>query len=73
MDILPYQLSTTKDLLTSRAGLLCVGQLMEIIGFSESVDQHFPHPKSNRGYKPSVFVNSVMLMLHEGAKGLDAP
>lgn len=71
MNILPYQLSTTKDLLTSRAGLLCVGQLMQSIGFSATVDQYFPSPKSNRGYKPSVFVNAVMLMLHEGGRCLD--
>ena len=51
MDIIPYQLSTTKDLLTSRAGLLCIGQLIEAVGFSEAVDQYFPRPKSNRGYK----------------------
>ncbi len=71
MNILPYQLSTTKDLLTSRAGLLCVGQLIDTIGFSNAVDQHFPVPKSNRGYKASVFVNAVMLMLHEGGRCLD--
>ena len=71
MEILPYQLSTTKDLLTSRAGLLCVGQLMETISFTNVVDQQFPVPKSNRGYKASVFVNAVMLMLHEGGRCLD--
>lgn len=72
MNILPYHLSTTKDLLTSRAGLICVGHLMESMDFSKLVDQYFPHPRSNRGYKPSVFVNSVMLMLNEGGTTLDA-
>lgn len=71
MDILPYQLSTTNDLLTSRAGLLCIAQLMDSLGFTDWVNTHFPAPKSNRGFQPSVFVNAVMLMLHEGGRCLD--
>ena len=71
MKILSYKVTTTKDFLTSRAGLICVGQLMESLGFSEAVDKYFPLPRSNRGYKPSVFVNSFMLMLHEGGRCLD--
>ena len=71
MDIVPYQLSTTNDLLTSRAGLLCIGQLMSSLGFTDWVNAHFPAPQSNRGFQPSVFVNSVILMLHEGGRCLD--
>lgn len=71
MNILHYKLSTTKDLLTSRAGLLTVAELMSMINFSKLVNKYFPLPESNRGFKPSVFVNSMMLMLHEGGKCLD--
>lgn len=71
MNILPYQLSTTNDLLTSRSGLLCIAQLMSSLGFSDWVNHYFPRPKSNRGFQPSVFVNSVMLLLHEGGRCLD--
>ena len=71
MNILPYHVSTTNDLLTSRAGLVCIAQLMQSLGFSDWVDQHFPTPKSNRGYNPSVFVNALILMLHEGGRCLD--
>ncbi|MBL8677417.1 MAG: transposase, partial [Alphaproteobacteria bacterium] len=71
MEILPYQLSRTKDLLTSRAGLVCTAQVMQAVGFSNLVNQHFPKPKSNRGFQPCVFVNAVMLMLHEGGQCLD--
>ena len=71
MNILPYKLSTTNDLLTSRAGLIIIAQLMQSIGFTDLVDQCFPAPGSNRGFKPSVFVNSMMLMLHEGGSCLD--
>ncbi len=71
MNILPFHLSTTKDFLTSRAGLVCIAQLMQSLNFSNWVDQYFPAPKSNRGYNPSVFVNSLILMLHEGGRCLD--
>jgi len=71
LKILPYTLKTTNDLLTSNAGLLCVAELMQQIGFSKLVDEHFPQSGSNRGYKPSTFVSSMMLMLHQGGDVLD--
>jgi len=71
MNILPFELATTNDLLTSRAGLVCVAELMKSLGFSRLVDQHFPIPGSNRGFKASVFVNSLVLMLHDGGECLD--
>lgn len=71
MDILPYKLGITNDLLTSRAGLLCIAKVLQSIHFGEQVDRHFPQPPSNRGFKPSVFVNSLILMLHEGGRCLE--
>ena len=71
MEIVPYQLANTNDLLTGRAGLITIAQLMSNLGFSNWVNKHFPHPKSNRGFAPSVFVISLMLMLHEGGRCLD--
>lgn len=69
--MLPYKLDTTNDLLTSRAGLTCIAQVMEQLKLSEIIDQHFPHPKSNRGFKPSVFLQTLILMQHEGGFHLD--
>ncbi len=71
MHILPYKLDTTNDLLTSRAGLLAIAQLMESLKLSERIDKHFPLPKSNRGYKPSAFIQTLILMQHEGSFHLD--
>ena len=71
MNILPFELESTNDLLTSRAGLVCVAELMKSLNFFDLVDQHFPAPGSNRGFKPSVFVNSLVLMLHDGGECLD--
>jgi len=69
--ILPYKLDTTNDLLTSRAGLLAIAQLMDSLSLTERIDQHFPQPKSNRGYKPSEFIKALILMQHEGSFHLD--
>ena len=71
MNVLPYKIEATNDLLTSRAGLVTIAQLMQSIGFSDVINRHFPAPKSNRGFKPSVFINSVIIMLHEGGRTLD--
>ena len=69
--ILPYKLDTTNDLLTSRAGLLAVAQLMDSLRLAERVDKHFPSPSSNRAYKPSEFIKTLILMQHEGGFHLE--
>jgi hypothetical protein len=71
MNILPYKLDTTTDKLTSRAGLLALGQLMGDLNLSERIDSHFPLPKSNRGFKPSTYIQTFILMQHEGGFHLD--
>ena len=71
MNILPHKLTTTNDQLTSRAGLLAVAQVMESINLSERTDKYFPSPKSNRGFKPSTFIETFILMQHEGSFHLD--
>jgi hypothetical protein len=71
MNILPHKLTTTNDKLTSRAGLLAIAQVMESINLSERIDKYFVLPKSNRGFKPSVFIETLILMQHEGSFHLD--
>lgn len=71
MTILPYKLDTTNDLLTSRAGLLAIAQLMDSLNLVERIDQHFPLPNSNRGFRPSEFIKTFILMQHEGSFHLD--
>jgi len=71
MNILPYKLATTNDQLTSRAGLLTIAQLMNTLKLSERLDHAFPLPKSNRGFKPSQFIQTFILMQHEGSFHLD--
>ena len=71
MSILSYKLDTTNDLLTSRAGLLSIAELMDTLNLAERIDQHFPLPSSNRGYQPSEFIKTLILMQHEGSFHLD--
>lgn len=69
--ILPYKLDTTNDLLTSRAGLLATAHLMESLSLAERIDRAFPNPLSNRGFQPSQFIKTFILMQHEGRFHLD--
>ncbi|MDE0156311.1 MAG: transposase [Gammaproteobacteria bacterium] len=71
MNILPYTIANTNDLLTGRGGLVCVAELMRQVGFSSWVEREFPRPGSNRGYPAAEVVTLWMLMLHEGARCLD--
>ena len=38
---------------------------------AQRIDQHFPAPKSNRGFAPSVYLQTLILMQHEGSFHLD--
>ena len=71
MQIIPYRIANTNDLLTARGGLVCFAELLRRIGFSAWVEKHFPVPGSNRGYAPSAVVTLWMLMLHDGARCLE--
>jgi len=71
MNILPYKLKTTKEQLTSRAGLVIVAQIMKQLELSKSIDRHFPTPKSNRGIAASSYLETLILMQHEGSFHLD--
>lgn len=71
MNILPYKTDTTNDLLTSRAGLLSIAELMNSLGLADRIDACFHKPGSNRGFQPSVFIETMILMQHEGGFHLD--
>ena len=44
---------------------------MDSLSLAERIDQHFTLPKSNRGYRPSEFIKTLILMQHEGSFHLD--
>ncbi len=69
--IFPFNLGLTKEILTARSGLALFAEYNHGIGLRELVDKHLPQPGSNRGFKPSVFVNSMVLMLQGGGRGFE--
>jgi hypothetical protein len=44
---------------------------MESLSLAERIDKYFPRPKSNRRYKPSEIIKTLILMQHEGSFHLD--
>jgi hypothetical protein len=44
---------------------------MDSLSLTERIDGHFPSPNSNRGYKASEFIKTLILMQHEGSFHLD--
>ncbi len=44
---------------------------MDSLSLTERIDKYFPQPKSNRGYKPSEVIKTLVLMQHEGGFHLD--
>jgi len=71
MDIVPHTVVVTKDFVTSRSGLVAIATLIKRLGLTDWVRQYFPKPGSNRGYPAHAYVNTFILMLHEGAKCLE--
>lgn len=69
--IFPFQLSTTKEVLTARSGLALFAEYNHGIGLKALADKHLPGPGSNRGFQPSVFVNSMVLMLQGGGRSFE--
>lgn len=48
-----------------------IAQLMEQLELSKSIDGYFPTPKSNRGIPASSYLETLILMQHEGSFHLD--
>jgi len=69
--IFPFKLETTKEVLTARSGLALFAEYNHGIGLGELTDKYLPAPGSNRGFKPSVFVKALVLMLQGGGRSLE--
>jgi len=57
--LFPFNLEMTNERLSSRSGLSLVIGFYKALGLSELTDKYLSRPLSNRGFKPSVFVNSL--------------
>jgi hypothetical protein len=69
--IFPFKVALTKEVLTARSGAALFAEYNHGIGLRELSDKYLPVPGSNRGFKPSVFVNSMVLMLQSGGRSFE--
>lgn len=66
-----FKIEKTSEELTAHAGLAVFAEYNHGMGLRELADQHLPGPGSNRGYQPSAFVDSLVLMLQGGGRRLE--
>ena len=69
--IFSFKIETTKERLTAHGGLALMAEFNHGIGLRELTDRYLPSPGSNRGFAPSVMVDSLVLMLQGGGRRLE--
>ena len=66
-----FKIERTDEQLTAHGGLALLAEYNHGMGLRELSDRHLPGPGSNRGYAPSVFVDSLVLLLQAGGQSLE--
>jgi len=69
--VLPFKLESTSEQLTSHAGLALFGEFCAAMKLSEQVNCHLPAPGSAKGFRPSVYVQLLVVMLHGDGRSLE--
>jgi len=69
--VLAFKMERTEEELTAHGGLALLAEYNHGMGLRQLVDQHLPGPGSNRGYAPSTFVESLILLLQAGGQSLE--
>jgi len=69
--VLGFKIESTKEQLTAHGGLALLAEYHHGLGLRQLSDQYLPAPGSNRGYPPSAFVESLILMLQAGGQSLE--
>jgi hypothetical protein len=69
--IFPFELGNTSENLTAHGGLALIAEFNHGLGLRELSDRYLPEPGSNRGFAPSVFVDSLVLLLQGGGSSLE--
>jgi len=69
--VLPFKLEITEEKITAHAGLAIFGEFVHATGILNEVDKTLKGPGSGAGYKPSRYVEPIMLMLHGGGRTLE--
>jgi len=69
--IFPFKIEVTRDRLTAHGGLALMAEFNHGMGLRELTDRYLPGSGSNRGFDPSVIVDTVVLMLQGGGRSLE--
>jgi Transposase DDE domain group 1 len=68
---LDFQLESTPDTITSRAGLALFQETALVLGVKKCIRENLPGPGSNRGIKPHEYVLPLVMMLCGGGRALE--
>jgi len=66
-----FKIEKTNEELTAHAGLALLAEYNHGMGLRDLADRHMPEPGSNRGYQPSAFIDSLVLLLQAGGRHLE--
>ena len=69
--VLPFKLEITQEQLTAHAGLALFGEFMHALDVPGQIEKALPKPGSGAGYRPSQFLEPLLLMLHGGGRTLE--
>ena len=69
--MLPFKLEMTEEKITAHAGVAVFGEFVRGTGILEEVDRELPGPGSGAGYKPSRYLEPLLLMLQGGGRSLE--
>jgi len=69
--VFSFKIETARERLTSHGGCALMAEFNHGIGLRELTDRYLPAPGSNRGFNPSVMVDSLVLMLQGGGRSLE--
>jgi hypothetical protein len=69
--VLDFKIESTEEELTAHGGLVLLAEYNHGLGLRQLSDRYLPAPGSNRGYAPSAFVESLVLLLQGGGQTLE--
>jgi len=69
--VLDFKIESTEEELTAHGGLALLAEYNHGLGLRQLSDRYLPAPGSNRGYAPSAFVESLVLLLQGGGQTLE--
>ena len=64
-------METTKEKLIAHGGLTLMAEFNHGIGLKNLCGKYLPKPESNRGFKSSIFVDTLVMMLQAGGSSLE--